>query len=237
MSGREVCDCCLKRGASRPRPDHLVDDPRVHTGVAEVKAGAATQRTWRSERRRAPHPRQTQVCRERARQYCIGRVRCPSRFGIAPRLPMSATGRLFLCARCRVQVVLCSRCDHGNVYCSQDCARTSRRASMRAAGQRYQTSRAGRFAHAERARRYRARRKNVTHQGSPAPGSGDSLDECIKPTLAAARFAPPGTPDLPCCTRCGRPRAHAVRQGWLRRRYRGYTAASTGPPWSTDDLG
>jgi len=34
---------------------------------------------------------------------------------------------------------------------------------------RYQRSRRGRFAHAERSRRYRLRRKNVTHQGSPAP--------------------------------------------------------------------
>jgi hypothetical protein len=38
---------------------------------------------------------------------------------------------------------------------------------QRAAGRRYQASRRGRVAHALRARSYRARRKNVTHQGSP----------------------------------------------------------------------
>jgi hypothetical protein len=61
-------------------------------------------------------------------------------------------GRLFVCARCRVQVVLCSRCDRGNVYCSQVCARIQRQLSLRATGARYQSSPAGRFAHAVRAR-------------------------------------------------------------------------------------
>jgi hypothetical protein len=81
---------------------------------------------------------------------------------------MDATGRLFLCARCRVQVIICRRCDRGQRYC-RDCAKEARRTSGREAGRRYQQTRQGRFAHAERARRHRARRKNVTHQGSLAP--------------------------------------------------------------------
>src|SRR5271169_3492525 len=54
------------------------------------------------------------------------------------------------------------------------CARRARHRTRRAAGRRYQTSRRGRLRHALRARRYRARRKNVTHQGSP-PAPPDDL--------------------------------------------------------------
>lgn len=79
---------------------------------------------------------------------------------------MNQPGRMFLCGRCRAQVVLCSRCDRGNVYCGPACSQARRRVSVREAGMRYQGSRAGRFAHAARSQRYRARGQNVTHQGS-----------------------------------------------------------------------
>ena len=81
---------------------------------------------------------------------------------------MPDTGRLFNCARCGRQVVICSRCDRGHRYC-KGCAPAARRGSRRAAGARYQHSRRGRLAHAERQHRYRARRQKVTHQGSPRP--------------------------------------------------------------------
>ncbi len=45
--------------------------------------------------------------------------------------------RLYNCARCAAQVRLCRRCDHGNVYCAGECARISRRESVRRAGARY----------------------------------------------------------------------------------------------------
>lgn len=75
-------------------------------------------------------------------------------FGVPLELPMSskATGRLYLCARCRAQVFICRRCDRGNRYC-RDCAADARRDSVREAGHRYQRTRRGRFAHAARARR------------------------------------------------------------------------------------
>ena len=47
--------------------------------------------------------------------------------------------------------------------------------SGRAAGARYQRSRPGRMNHAHRQRRYRTRRRKVTHQGSLAPPPGGSL--------------------------------------------------------------
>ena len=88
---------------------------------------------------------------------------------------MREAGRLFVCAHCRTQVVLCSRCDRGNVYCGRACSQVARRTSMHEAGRRYQSSRAGRFAHAQRARRFRARHKNVTFTVRRAFGSGGPL--------------------------------------------------------------
>ena len=80
---------------------------------------------------------------------------------------MLPTGRMFLCARCRVQVVVCPRCDRGQIYCAAGCSSEARREAQRAAGARYQASRAGRFAHAERSRRDRARCKIVTGKLRP----------------------------------------------------------------------
>ncbi len=154
---------------------------------------------------------------------------------------MSEAGRLFVCARCRTQVVLCSRCDRGNVYCGPACSQIVRRTSMREAGRRYQSSRAGRFAHAARARRYRARRKNVTHQGSAAAGTDALLPAETTPPQAAHDATPEPEPlhrddaDVPRCSQCGAERAQAVRQGWLRRRCR-IASARAGPRWSFDDL-
>ena len=62
--------------------------------------------------------------------------------------------RLFLCARCRRQVLICSRCDRGQRYCGARCSGPARRESLRAAGRRYQQTRRGRHCHAERQRRY-----------------------------------------------------------------------------------
>ena len=70
--------------------------------------------------------------------------------------------RLFLCARCRRQVLICSRCDRGQRYCGARCSGPARRESLRAAGRRYQHSRRGRHCRAERQRRY----------GLPAFGGG-----------------------------------------------------------------
>ena len=76
--------------------------------------------------------------------------------------------RLYNCERCGVQVRICSRCDHGNIYCAGECARIRRRESLRRAAARYQRSRRGAHRHAARQRRWRIRRRQeVTHQGCP----------------------------------------------------------------------
>ena len=87
------------------------------------------------------------------------------------------TARLFYCALCDTQVIICSKCDRGNIYCGDECARLARLESSRAAGKRYQESYKGRLNHAARQQQYRQRQqkkmaeknikiKKVTHQGS-----------------------------------------------------------------------
>lgn len=131
---------------------------------------------------------------------------------------MQATGRLFLCAYCRAQVVICRRCDRGQRYCD-GCAKEVRRARMREAGRRYQKTRQGRLAHAERARRHRARHKKVTHQGSPGPASSVVLkQECADHAVVHAPVRPSGLPVVFHCHRCAVPLPLFVRTGPLRRR-------------------
>jgi len=123
---------------------------------------------------------------------------------------------MFVCALCRAQVVLCRRCDRGQIYCGRSCATSARWAAQKAAGQRYQASRSGRFAHAARARRYRARRKIVTHQGSDVAGDGDLLP--IEVVVAVSRIgeAPTSAWASVSCACCGARCAQAVRLGFVR---------------------
>ena len=78
-----------------------------------------------------------------------------------PRTDMARSARLFLCARCRDQVLLCPHCDRGQGYCSRACSVASRHERRRHAAQLYQDSRCGRLKHAARAARQRARRRSL----------------------------------------------------------------------------
>lgn len=135
---------------------------------------------------------------------------------------MDPVGRFFLCGRCRAQVLICSHCDRGQIYCALECSHAAREESQRHAGRRYQHSRRGRFAHAERARRYRQRRRqknNVTHQGSLPP-----RPDVLLPVGATEVTRGPQTPARPSafaawrCHFCGGGCAEFVRSGFLRRR-------------------
>jgi len=125
---------------------------------------------------------------------------------------MQDTGRLFLCARCRVQVLICSACDRGQIYCSRKCSQISRHASVCAAGRRYQRTFKGRLAHAKRSRRYRERQKNVTHQGSLSPAADDLL--AVDPAVAVASVTLPRS-STPCCRFCDMQLSAFVRIGYL----------------------
>jgi len=144
-------------------------------------------------------------------------------------LSRDETARFFVCGRCRAQSVVCRRCDRGQIYCAGGCAGQARREAQRVAARRYQRSRRGRFKHAERSRRYRARAKNVTHHGSTDPRTVALLcsvsPACVAEVLGATNAELPSlavrTVDdgdaLPCHW-CGRSCPAFVRQDFLRRR-------------------
>jgi hypothetical protein len=165
--------------------------------------------------------------------------------------------RLFVCARCRAQVLLCSHCDRGNRYCGRGCRREARDAARREAGRRYQRSHRGRMAHAARSRRWRRRRAeaahDVTHQGSqaevrPAPLAACTEDHTsalpapcdkapdVTPSAALPSATPPITPPNWHCRRCAAPLPRWVRQGFLRRGRRDRAAPSLARWWRRDHL-
>lgn len=183
-----------------------------------------------SVNRAVPYTEQLQVRRQcciagrwRPACRCHARLRCPRGQPRGARLA-DLPARLFLCARCREQVLLCSHCDRGQRYCGRECSGAARRASQREAGRRYQRGSDGRIRHATRQRRWRQRRRQqctpgtVTHQGSPEPDDGAPLPACP---------AEPADPH-PCtvrddahqprrCGRCAKTLPPWVRQGFLRR--------------------
>jgi hypothetical protein len=135
----------------------------------------------------------------------------------------AVSARLFLCAGCRGQVIICGCCDRGQIYCNggDGCAARARRRTLQAAGRRYQASQRGRRRHAARMGRYRSRQKKVTHHGSPEPPASDLLAPVAMTAVrddapAAAGVRLPG----PHCHWCGRGCPPLLRQGFLRRRRR-----------------
>lgn len=159
---------------------------------------------------------------------------------------MDQPARLYLCARCRAQVLLCSRCDRGNRYCGRQCRHQAREQARREAAQRYQRSWRGRIAHAQRSRRWRQRRaqrevapdaaagaggdaQNVTHQGSQpavvwAPLAAWTHDSTtVEPADTVEGSSAPRAAHEPAiaalcwtCRRCGTLQTAAVRLGFLR---------------------
>jgi len=132
---------------------------------------------------------------------------------------MDSVGRFFLCRRCRAQTLICSRCDRGQIYCSADCSQAARRHSVREAGRRYQASRRGRHAHAERARHLRARCNKVTHQGSPPAAVDDLLPASLAVVSVELGSSTPAKEFLRrrCCF-CGVQCSEFVRSGFQRHR-------------------
>ena len=142
---------------------------------------------------------------------------------------MCGSLRMFDCPRCKKRVFICRCCDRGHVYCSPECSRAARRASLRRAGERYRKTLRGRLNHARRQERYRRRKKNETHQGSPsfpsppkqAPGPkrkepGPHEEKKIEtfsfqfPSVGSSPGAPVYT-----CSFCGRTRSPYLRIDFL----------------------
>lgn len=131
------------------------------------------------------------------------------------------TVRLYICALCRQQVFICSPCDHGNIYCGDQCAAIARKNSLHSANQRYQNTRRGKMLHADRQHRYRQRNctllttleKIVTDHGSQIAASSISLPVVSitvkivkKPSISTDIF----------CDFCGCQCSNLLRRGYLR---------------------
>jgi hypothetical protein len=132
--------------------------------------------------------------------------------------------RLYNCERCQLQVRICQRCDHGNVYCAGECASIRRRESLGRAQARYQRSHRGARRHAARQRRWRERQRQklkiVTHHGLPV-----TVTQCmvaVSPVIQSQPIdASPCEPEqrskihspLEYCAFCG-----AVLPDWTRQR-------------------
>jgi hypothetical protein len=104
-----------------------------------------------------------------------GAVQCRGEGGLGPL--QGPTYRLYNCRRCAMQVLICTRCDHGNIYCEGECSRIRRRESLQRAGARYQHTRHGAVRHAARQRAWRASHAKMTHQGSPSGAVGCSVSD------------------------------------------------------------
>ncbi len=138
---------------------------------------------------------------------------------------MADSGRLFLCARCRAQVIVCRRCDSARTYCSPECADDARRASLRTAAVRYQRSMRGRMRHAARQRRYRQRQKEKAHRRYAADAADTPLAASVSTTSASAPPIPSAgahpCEQCDCCGHAGRvARAGALPLQRAARRHR-----------------
>lgn len=76
------------------------------------------------------------------------------------------SGRIFNCARCHRQRIICRSCDRGNRYCSEECAETARRESLKRARLRFQKSSEGRALHCAAQKRHRQRKASSDFEKS-----------------------------------------------------------------------
>lgn len=118
--------------------------------------------------------------------------------------------RLYHCTACRVQVIICSDCDRGNIYCGSMCSRQARTQNHRIANQIYQKTFKGRQKNALRQKRYRERLRNiVTDQGSPVSPPSDLLPGVENEAKEALEASV-------CCSFCKKPVGDWLRQGFIR---------------------
>ena len=131
---------------------------------------------------------------------------------------MEPTPRLFLCIRCHEQVILCSWCDHGQIYCGISCAQFARQKSLRLARLRYQKTFNGRRHHAACQARYRKSMKNkVMDHSSPQTPQRDVINLLEKKaentvTVQLSRSL--------TCSFCTKAVSDWIRNDFLRRRDR-----------------
>lgn len=150
-----------------------------------------TCRKWQARRR----PNFAKRARRRAFAPCGPRMPilrsnksacCPSDDGFkCDSLPASEPppGRMYNCQGCRRQVLICSRCDRGNAYCTKECSVNARREKQREARKRHQGTENGRRDHAARQRQYRQRQRERAAGG--AASADKALRRCASPSRGA----------------------------------------------------
>lgn len=122
---------------------------------------------------------------------------------------MKHSPRLYCCALCHAQAVICSHCDRGQIYCSAQCSKIARLKSCREAEKRYQLTPAGKHKHADRQKRYRERlNKKVTDQGSATPTHNGLLDSVKNKTKDIDKSQ--GSRTRRCCI------CHKIVSPWFR---------------------
>lgn len=137
---------------------------------------------------------------------------------------MSVSSRLYHCCRCHAQVIICSRCDRGQRYCSGQCRFLAHTASRKRAAKRYQSTRKGRFNNAARQRRFREQNtQKVTHQGSAVKPLRDLLKVQLMLAKKTQSLSFPST--ILQCHYCGAEcspylRADFLQRGRFKRRFR-----------------
>ena len=134
---------------------------------------------------------------------------------------MPVSSRLYHCCRCHAQVIICTRCDRGQRYCSGQCRYHARTASSKRATQKYQSTRKGRFNNAARQRRFREQKKQkVTHQGSAIRPLHDLLKVPLTVPEKTQQLPLPGT--TLHCHYCGAVCQPILRPDYLHsRRFKG----------------
>lgn len=127
---------------------------------------------------------------------------------------MQLSSRLFYCALCYTQCVICSPCDYGQIYCGPDCSRSARQKSCNEAEKRYQQTPKGKLNHALRQQRYRERQcKIVTDHTSQTPSecgpyssTENKTDESLVTQCVKSLFC--------CC--CGKTVFNWIRHDFLK---------------------
>ena len=164
------------------------------------------------------------------------------------------SARIFVCALCDMAVLICSRCDRGQRYCCEAHRQEARRNRQRVANARWQSSLRGRRKHAERARRYRARKIAVRHEAfnqvDDRGGHHDTEhhhasekivtyrgcqtqqpDDLVRAASVVGRRQSsgrwPGKPIVRCHF-CGRRCLRRIRRAFLRRRGRAHCTVRRG---------
>lgn len=125
---------------------------------------------------------------------------------------METSSRLYYCALCHIQCLICTACDRGQIYCSPDCSRVARKHSVRSAEKRYQNTYRGKINHSLRQKRYREHLKQkVTDQGSQIQSKNALLKSVKNKALAIGSSS-----RLTCCC-CQKLTSPWIRYGFLRR--------------------